>query len=304
MRLHLAVLRCGLALALAAAAPSAASVYYGGHTSAYAPFTLRVANDGRALTGMGTQVDFDCDDGYGASWSGFASFRAFAPATVDAGRNVFSPARISRRGAFRARGEAVWAYGTDATGEIAERLRGTVRRGVAHGTYTATLVLRNTDTGALVSTCHTGTVRWQARSAPGRVYAGFSARGEPLVIERSPAEVKVLWVSWAAPCDDGGAFETGEGLTNFAITRRGHFGDRWTDGSKLDDGGSLVRAYAFDGTIGASRAAGSFGVTVTRKDAAGNVTESCESEPDRWTARSTKGAKKLKPPKGEIRVGA
>jgi hypothetical protein len=290
-----------MSLATIAAAASLATAFYGGHTSQYAPVGLRVAPDGRTLTGLTLQVDFDCDAGYGASWSGFASFRSFAPATVNDGENVFSPARISRSGRFRATGQAVAAY-TQTNGRITEKLRGTVRRGVAHGTYSATLVMTDKQTGATVTTCHSGTVRWQARSAPGRLYAGQSSTGEPIVIERTGSKVRILYVAWTAPCQAGGAWEIGEGLTNFTISRRGHFGDRWPDETKLDGGGSRVRTYTVDGTLRASKASGTFGVQVTDRDAAGTVTDSCDSTLVHWTARSTKG--KVKPPKGEIRVGA
>jgi hypothetical protein len=304
MRLHLAAL-AGLALALGGAAPAAAAgKIYGGHTSSYAPVALRVAADGRKLTRMLIQVDFACDDGSGASWAGGARFQSFRPATIEPGTNVFSPGRISRRGKFAATGEASARYGDDKLGTVTEKVTGSVRRGIAHGTYSATLVMRDEAGGAVVRTCRSGNVRWEARSAPGRVYAGQSSDGLPLVVERSRngRRVTILWVAWTAPCESGGAFEIGEGLTNFTVSRSGHFGDKWDDEQKLDDGGTDVRSYTFEGTAGASRASGTFGVRVTEKDAAGATTLSCESPLARWTARSTKGAK-IKRAKGEIRVG-
>jgi hypothetical protein len=306
MRLHLPAL-AGVAVALTSAAPAAAAptAIYGGHTSYYAPFSLRVGANGAKLTSMLLQVDFRCDDGAGASWSGRAEFESFEPATISPGDNVLTPARISRRGTFRAIGKAAAYYGEDNTGAITETLRGTIRRGTAHGTYSATLVVRNTDTGATVRTCRSGAVRWDARSAPGRIYAGQSSDGQPLVIERSRngRRVTILWVAFSAPCQGGGAFEIGEGLTNFPISKSGRFGDSWNDEEKRDDGGSVARAYTFDGTVGAAGAAGTFGVRITEKDAGGAVTDTCESPAAHWTARSTKGAK-VKPPRNEIRVGA
>ena len=78
MSLHLPI-RCAAAAAVAgsliAAAPAAAASekVYGGHTTTQiAPFALRVGTDGRTLTGLLIQVDFDCDAGYRASWSGAA----------------------------------------------------------------------------------------------------------------------------------------------------------------------------------------------------------------------------------------
>jgi len=310
MSLHLTPVRVAAAAAAAAslvavtpAAAAGSDRVYGGHTSDFAPFALRVGANGAKLTGMLLQVDFRCDDGGGASWSGRASFRPFKPATTRPGDNDLTPARISRRRTFRATGEAAAYYGADMTGTITEKLRGTVRRSTAHGIYSATLVMRNTETGATVRTCHSGTVRWEARSAPGRVYAGQSSDGQPLVIERSRdgRSVTTLWIAFTAPCPSGGAFEIGMGLTDFPISRSGRVGDRWDDEEKRDDGGSDVRTYSFDGTMRATSAFGSFAVQITRKDAAGNVTETCERPVERWTARSTKGAVP-KSPRGEIRV--
>jgi hypothetical protein len=289
MRLHLPALAAA-SLALTAATPAAAGAtttsekIYGGHTTTqFAPFALRVGADGRTLTGLLIQVDFDCDAGYGASWSGAASFRSFTPGSVQPEDNFFNPARTASDGTFSSTGEAVGRYGEDDVGTITETLSGTLRRGTAAGTYSATLVLRNPATGATDATCQSGTVRWKARSAPQRVYAGLTAAGEPLVIERTRdgRKAKILWVGWTAPCPSGGAYEIGEGLTDFPIARNGRFGDRWTD---------KARRYTVRGKIRGSRASGVFGVDVTRIDLDGDgaSVELCRSKLAKWSARSSR----------------
>jgi hypothetical protein len=294
-----------MSLSTIAAAAGVAGAVFGGHTSQFAPVGLELGPGGRTVSKLALQADFRCEDGARASWSGQASFQPFKPTTVETGENVFSPARISRSGRIRATGEAVGRYGPDAIGTLHETLRGTVRRGRAHGTYSATLTMRNEATGAPVTTCRSGTIRWAARSAPGRVYAGLTGGGQPLVIERTRdgSRVRIFYVAWTAPCPSGGAFEVGHGWTNFSISAGGHFGDQWDDEEKADDGSSDLYAFTFDGTVSGRRASGTFGVKVTRKDAAGAVTEVCDSPVTRWTARSTKGAKEVKRPKEEIRVG-
>ena len=289
MSLHLPI-RCAAAAAVAgsliAAAPAAAASekVYGGHTTTQiAPFALRVGTDGRTLTGLLIQVDFDCDAGYRASWSGAASFRSFTPGSVQLEQNVFNPARTASDGTFSSTGEAAGRYGKDAVGTITETIGGKVGRDTATGTYSATLVLRNPATGATDATCQSGTVRWKARSAPQRVYAGQTEAGQPLVIERTRdgRRAKILWVAWSAPCPSGGAYEIGEGLTNFPIARSGRFGDRWTD---------EARRYTVRGRIRGSRASGVFGVDVTRVDVSGDgaSVELCRSRPAKWSARSSR----------------
>jgi hypothetical protein len=137
--------------------------------------------------------------------------------------------------------------------------------------------------GATAKTCQSGPIRWKARSAPKRVYAGLTERGEPLVIERTRngRKAKMLWLSWAAPCPSGGAIEIGEGISNFPVDRNGRFGDRWEDGA---------RRYTFRGRIRGSRASGVLGVDVTRIDMTGGgaSVELCRSRLAKWTARSTR----------------
>ena len=74
-------------------------------TSQDAPIALRVSGDGRTLQQLLVHVSTRCDDGNGGSWSGAASFAAFKPPTIPVGNSVFSPARVSRRGSFRATGK-------------------------------------------------------------------------------------------------------------------------------------------------------------------------------------------------------
>jgi len=287
-------------LALSAAAPAAAAPVqvYGGHTAQDAPIALRVAGSGRTLTQLLVHVRAPCDDGNGATWSGAASFAAFAPPTINLGANVFSPARISRRGAFRATGMARDTYG-DKLGTVTQTIRGTIRRGVAHGTFAATIEIIDPATGAKVTSCRSGTLRWAARSAPGRVYAGLTSARLPIVIERSRSGRKVnsMWVSWAAPCQNAGGWAVAEELVNFPVSGAGRFGDTFSDEMKVDGVGTNAFAYRLAGTAGASRAAGTLRVEITEKDAAGATTDTCDTTLVSWSARSTKGpAPRVRPP--------
>jgi hypothetical protein len=98
--------------------------------------------------------------------------------------------------------------------------------------------------------------------------------GTPIVLERARRKVKTAHVAWTAPCPSGGAWEVGEGLTNFPIARNGRFGNRWND---------APTRYTLRGRIRGSRASGSFGVQVLNVDADAGSIELCKSP----TARST-----------------
>ena len=287
-------------LALTAAAPAAAAPVqvYGGHTAQDAPIALRVAGSGRELTQLLVHVRAACDDGNSATWSGAASFAAFAPPTIKPGENVFSPARVSRRGAFRATGAATDVYG-DKLGKVTETIRGTIRRGVAHGTFSATIEILDPATGAKVTSCRSGTLRWAARSAPGRVYAGLTSGRQPIVVQRTRNGRKVdsLWVSWSAPCQNEGGFTLAEELINFPVSSGGGFGGAFTDDVKLEEGGTRAFAYRLAGRASASRVAGRLRVEVTDKDPAGATTDTCDTTQLSWSARSTKGTlPRVKPP--------
>jgi hypothetical protein len=291
-----------MSLSTIAAAASLAASIYGGHTSQDAPVALRVSGDGRTLEQLLVHVHARCDDGNSGSWSGAASFAAFKPPTFQLGKSVFSPARVSRRGSFRATGVAADRFG-DNFGIVTQTLRGSVRRGVARGTYSATIDITDAN-GAKITSCRSGSVRWEARSAPGRTYAGLTSDGRPVVVQRSRdgRRVDSLWVSWSAPCQGGGGFSIGEGLVRFPVSRRGSFGDAFSDDLKLDVGGTRTFAYDLSGDVGASRASGTFRVQVADKDPAGATTDTCDTTLLSWSARSTKGAVKPRR-RGIQRVG-
>jgi hypothetical protein len=292
-----------LALGAAPPAVAASGPIYGGHTAQDAPIALRVGAGGRALKQLLVHIQTSCDDGRGLVWSGAASFAAFKPPTIETGENVFSPARLSRRGVFRATGQARDTYG-DKLGTATQTIRGTLRRGVAHGTISATIDLVDPATGAKVTSCRSGTQRWAARSAPGRTFAGLTSNGRPIVVERSRdgRMIDSLWVSWLAPCQGGGAWAVGEELLRFPVSRTGRFGEPFSDDVKPPDGGTRAFAYRLRGLAGATRVSGTFRVEVTDKDTAGATTDSCDTTLLSWSARSTRGrAPRVSPKPGEVR---
>lgn len=297
MRLHLSAIAAA-SLALTAAAPAAAApaTILGGTLPEDAPFALRLAKDGRTLRSVAAHVELACDDGQHRILSGEDAFASGGD--IDPGDTVFPRTRLSKRGVLRADGTSSAEF-SSGTAAVTERLRGTVRDGRARGTLSATMVLTDTASGAK-QTCRSGTLRWKAISAPGRIFAGVTSDGRPIVLQRSRDGRKVdgLWISFNAPCQNEGAFAIGEELMNFPL-RAGVFGDTWT----YEPNKTTSAAYSLRGRVGAARASGSFRVQVTVKDDAGATTDTCDTTPLSWSARSSKGAK-VKRAKEEIRVGA
>jgi hypothetical protein len=298
MRLHLSAIAAA-ALALTAAAPAAAApaTILGGTLPDDAPFALRLAKDGRTLTSLLAHVRMTCDDGRHMTLSGEDAFASGGPA-IEKGDAVFPRTRLSKRGVLRADGTASAEF-ADATGAVTERLRGTVRDGHGRGTLSATMILTDNATGAR-QTCRSGALRWTAFSNPGHIFAGATSDGRPIVLQRSRdgRKVDALWVSYTTPCQNEGGFAVGEELMNFPL-RSGAFGDTWT----FEPDKTISVAYTLRGRVGAARASGSLRVQVTVKDDAGATTDTCDSTPLSWSARSSKGAK-VKRAKEEIRVGA
>ena len=186
---------------------------------------------------------------------------------------------------LRATGTGTTEFGAGPA-TVTQRLRGTVRRGVARGTLSATLVLTETATGA-THTCRSGSLRWEA-FATGHVYAGLTSDGRPVVRQRSRNGRKsrrVLGVVQRS-LPEGSGFAIGEELINFPLSS-GAFGDTWT----YEPEPKTSAAYDLRGRVGASKASGTFQVQVTVKDDAGATADTCDTTLLRWSARSTKGAK-------------
>jgi len=276
-----------LAVAARAAAPRTA--VYGGHTSQFDPIGFRVAGGGRSLDGLLLHVETTCDNGEGYSWAGGADVARTLPASPEPDHNVFAPRRLTASRALRAEGRVLAGYG-DTLGLVTQRIAGRFRGGTARGTLEATIDVSDRATGRHVTTCRSGKLRWSARSAPARVYAGLTSDARPVVVERSRdgGKVKVFWVTYLAPCEGGGSVGRGMGLSNFPIAG-GAFGDEWTDGDRAEDGSEEQFAFRLEGNVGRTRARGTFQAKVTEKDPAGATTDTCDSGALAWSARSTRG---------------
>ena len=276
----------------AAAVPSPAAAaaggrVYGGATAQDDPVALVVSADHRLVRAVLVHVDLRCADGKTAVWAGPIPVRQGRPRTPRPGDNVAFAGAISPSGRVRLRGLGTTDYGS-AVGAVRETIDGRFRGAVASGTLSMTIRLADKATAAPVTTCRSGVVRWRAVNAPGRVFAGLTRQGRPIVVRvnRSATRVTDLQVSWIAACSSGGAADLGDHLTNFPLGPGGRFGDNFTQAFDQAGGGRSAFAYRIHGAVGRRRASGTFAVTETDTDAAGATADTCTLAPTRWSAVS------------------
>lgn len=263
-------------------------VLYGGTTSQDNPFVLKLAKGAKTVDRANVYVDGTCPDGNAISFWATLRFEVDTPAALAPGLHIVAEDRVRKSGSFSASGSGTEGFGT-AIGAIAHTITGKVRRnGSASGTYRAKILLRDQATGAEIQTCDTGAVGWTGRSSRGRVYAGQTSQGLPMVIELDKARRTVDQVrfGWLGPCTPSGSFYIGDRISDFAITDR-KFNDSFQQTFDAGGGEKVAVDYALDGRLGKSKASGSVSVKFTRTDAAGAVTRACDSGTVDWSLPST-----------------
>jgi len=267
------------------------ALIYGGATAQDGPFGLVVSHGGSRLARLHLYVTGRCANGQTVVYTGFARFTAVLPAVIDEGDNVLAGRRVGRGGKLRASGRSVAGYGGELVGLIREQLRGRLRGdGIASGTLRVRWELQDRRTHAAVTTCDSGNLRWVAESAPGRVFAGLTSAGQPVVVEltRDAASVARFRVGWSVDCRPSGGWILGDRLERFPI-RRGRFGRSLQQPYQRDGGGVNTFRYKLHGRLRGPQASGSLTVAVRETDAAGSTIFDCGPSSVRWTAASTVG---------------
>lgn len=259
---------------------------YGGATSQDAPFALQVARNHKRLVRLLINAVATCPDGSKVAESGPARFVAAAPTFIQA--NTFLGSALPANGKFRYPGLASETFGAW-TGALHETITGRVTGARARGTYRMSIELTADDGSAPAQTCTTGTLTWTADASPGRVFAGLTAAGRPVVIKASADRRRVTdaLISWGAPCDPSGMFFYGEHFVGFPMSATGHFGDVFDQNSDPRPDGSTGR-YHYDlrGTVGRRAARGTFAASAQQLAAEGTPTATCTMAAEPWTARS------------------
>lgn len=150
---------------------------------------------------------------------------------------------------------------------------------------------------AVAAAPHTATAQFDAHlpqaslaAAGGTVFGGVSAQRLPVVLETSRAGRRIsrAVVALSLTCTSGDAFVAPDGYLGLRVDRRRRFGASFgpltetePDGSSIELSGSMRGAF----NRARSKATGRWSLTARQRDAAGAVTDTCESGNVRWTAR-------------------
>lgn len=143
--------------------------------------------------------------------------------------------------------------------------------------------------------CAVGAVMLSAASAEaapastGTVFGGFTAKDFPVVVETSKSGRRVvrMGVGVELSCTSGVMLGIPARDENLKISRTGRFTrklsftNRNGDGTTTDFESSLAGAF----NRARTRVTGTWSTTMTFRDAAGAVTDTCESSSVRWSAK-------------------
>jgi hypothetical protein len=258
-RARAAVLACGLAALTppAGAAGAATGTVYGGATSGHQVLTVALTHDRSAVASVGVWLE-----GAGGAY-------LFS----DLARHV-RHARVSRNGGFaatvrRALPDGVMTY------TVAGRVAGATMRGRVSGT----LRLRARGTVAFPAQ------RWTAASAPGRIFAGRTSLGDPMVVEldRPGGSIAALHIPWVAE-DADVTLWTSDTFAALPLDH-GSFNRSWSDRTPLGDGDANLFDYRLAFSVSEREVRGTLQARVTQvlgDEEAG----SADSRPIAFTARS------------------
>lgn len=271
-----------LALATAPSAFAAGSVF-GGATKGDEPIVLTGDRSVKKLKSAVISVEAKCDDGTYYPFSGRVTATKAQPG-FDPDLGDLSVSK-NAKGKFAGVVAAAYDLG-DAYALITTNLDGKLKAKRASGSISTDVLIFDKQSNTQTVSCHTGSTRWAATRAPGRVYGGSSSQDEPVVVRLDARRKKVsdVLAAWeTSSCTPEGFLRFGERFTNFPL-HAGSFGDTFDQSYDRPDGGKRSYAYEVAGKVGRRSAAGTLHVAVTGTDAAGATTLSCDSGGVTWKA--------------------
>ncbi len=269
------------AAALAAAGPAqGADAIYGGAAKGGAPIVVKADATLQTLQSIVLSWAAPCSDGryYGTGGE-------LTPAEPVAG---FSPGPrellVERNAKGKFSGTQLYAsdLGT-AVAAIQVQVSGKLTPKRSSGTLSAIAKIADKATSAEVTSCQTGTLKWDAARNPGIVYGGATSQGEPIVLRLAADRTRVSDVitTWEAPCGEAGSWRAPDHFVNFPVKRTGRFGNPFADDATVADGTKRHWDYSIAGVLKKNNAKGTLQVKVTETDAAGTA-PNCDSGKVTW----------------------
>lgn len=153
----------------------------------------------------------------------------------------------------------------------------------------ATAVLGATPLVAAAAPRHDSTPPRISAAAAGVVYGGVTDDGFGLMIETNKSRRQIVRMATGLrlQCTSGASFAIPDGWRRLSV-RNGRFGgsfgpvtERNPDGTTIDGEGSVSGRFNRSKT----RISGTWSIKLTAHDAAGAVTDTCESAAVEWTAK-------------------
>jgi hypothetical protein len=132
--------------------------------------------------------------------------------------------------------------------------------------------------------------RVTAAAAGGTVYGGITAQQFPVVIEASKNGRKVAKANIALrlTCTSGGFVTVPDGYRGLSVSKQRRFSASFgPTTSRNDDGTTTDFEGSISGTLNKARtkASGNWSLKATERDAAGAVTDTCDSGSIDWNAK-------------------
>jgi hypothetical protein len=265
-------------------APSALArgAVFGGATAASQAIVVRTDAKAKRLSSAVIAWTADCKGGQTwADSSEMTAVRAEPGFTPGSGELLVSR---NRRGRFAGTQQYARSAG-EFSAAVTVRLSGRTHGKRATGTLDANVALFDAD-GNMQDGCDSGTVKWTASRADGRIFGGKTSQQQPVVVRVDAGRRKVsdLMIGWGSEsCVPEGYLAYGERFGNFPLKDR-RFGDAFTQSYAMDGGSNRTYAYDLRGKVARTAARGSLRVQVTQTDATGAQTLSCDSGTVAWRA--------------------
>jgi hypothetical protein len=261
-----------LAVTSRARPPAKRGVVYGGITGQHDPLVITLSKDGSRVTRVIQEWEARMTDGSGYL---FAENLPAPPVQVSGANGRFGFTIMETEN-----------LGGGDTGKVSYTISAKVAGKKMTGTLTTHADVVNA-ANAVVASSDLKT-KFTLVSAKGREFGGATAQNMPVLVELTARGNKVnhFHIGWWGRSTPGGVFQYGETLTTFPLTKKGVFGDIWTDRYTEPTGEFELQDFAVQGKVSGAKASGHFRTTLTWFEGSGAASGSCTSGSVSWRATS------------------
>jgi hypothetical protein len=271
---------------LQAAVPKGAT--FAGSTSQDSPVVVELSRNGKRVARIVIHWEVEC--GGATLPGGGVLVAASQPSSEPVSEHPYLP--LSSNGSFKGTWIRAAALSTGRIVTVIQDFGGKLGSSKGAGTWDANITIVDPTSGAKVAECNTGTIRWKTPKPQALFYGGSTSQTLPVVVKlsRDLRTVRMFRIAWTAHCTPAGvyladSFFLGDALDDFHISRRGKFGDSFSDSYTSKDGGRNKFKYELSGTVTRAKAKGTFRAQLIDTDNKGTTTATCDSAKIAWSAK-------------------